>query len=79
MIKKIEFNYPAFDNVRKCPEVMNLLEETAVSMAQKETGNYEVKSYKKRGAVRIYCADAETERENLKDNRLVKASRRKQK
>ena len=78
-VKNIRFNYKAFDNVRKSPGVMELLEETGQKIAERESGNYEVKSYKKRGAVRIQCADRETEQGNLKDNRLVKAARRKRK
>lgn len=79
VVKNITFNYEAFDNVRKSPGVMDFLEETGQEIAEQESGNYEVKTYKKRGAVRIQCADRETEQGNLKDNRLVKAARRKRK
>lgn len=79
VVKNITFNYEAFDNVRKSPGVMDFLEETGQEIAEQESGNYEVKTYKKRGAVRIQCADRETEQGNLQDNRLVKAARRKRK
>lgn len=79
VVKNITFNYEAFDNVRKSPGVMEFLEETGQEIAEQESGNYEVKTYKKRGAVRIQCADRETEQGNLQDNRLVKAARRKRK
>ena len=79
VVKNITFNYEAFDNVRKSPGVMDFLEETGQEIAEQESGNYEVKTYKNRGAVRIQCADRETEQGNLKDNRLVKAARRKRK
>lgn len=78
-VKNITFNYEAFDNVRKSPGVMDFLEEKGQEIAEQESGNYEVKTYKKRGAVRIQCADRETEQGNLHDNRLVKAARRKRK
>lgn len=79
VVKNITFNYEAFDNVRKSPGVLDFLEETGQEIAEQESGNYEVKTYKKRGAVRIQCADRETEQGNLQDNRLVKAARRKRK
>lgn len=77
MVKKVKFHYKAFDAIRKSPAVMDFMADKARDMAAKETGNYNICTFKKRGVIRIFCADKKTARRNLKKNTLVKMARRK--